>query len=93
MMAAIITELEGQTPKQDTDNDTVTPVFSPLSAQYRDFIIDHFTLSVVAHVLHWLNQDMRTDPYILVENIEVIMRGSVLAALKRYSTTPPPPLR
>ena len=72
MMAAIITELEGQTPKQD---------------------IDHFTLSVVAHVLHWLNQDMRTDPYILVENIEVIMRGSVLAALKRYSTTPPPPLR
>ena len=48
MMAAIITELEGQTPKQDTDNDTATPVFSPLSAQYRDFIIDHFTLSVGA---------------------------------------------
>ena len=93
MMAAIITELEGEAPERTGDDGTTTPVFSPLSAQYRDFIIDHFTLSVVAPVLHWLNQDMRTDPYILVENIEVIMRGSVLASLKRYSTTPPPPLR
>ncbi len=71
MMRSIITELEGST---------------PVDPARRDFIIDHFTLSVVAHLFHWLNQGMRVDPYILTENIEVIMRGSVATALKRYST-------
>ena len=77
MMRAIITELEGTT---------------PLDPDRRDFIIDHFTLSVVAHLFHWLNRDMQADPYILTENIEVIMRGSVATALDRYSTDAPPPL-
>ena len=77
MMRAIITELEGS---------------APLDPAQRDFIIDHFTLSVVAHLFHWLNRDMQADPYILTENIEVIMRGSVATALDRYSTDAPPPL-
>ena len=77
MMRAIITELEGSV---------------PLDPARRDFIIDHFTLSVVAHLFHWLNRDMQADPYILTENIEVIMRGSVATALDRYSTDAPPPL-
>ena len=77
MMRAIINELEGTT---------------PLDPAQRDFIIDHFTLSVVAHLFHWLNRDMQADPYILTENIEVIMRGSVATALDRYSTDAPPPL-
>lgn len=77
MMRAIINELEGTT---------------PLDPARRDFIIDHFTLSVVAHLFHWLNRDMQADPYILTENIEVIMRGSVATALDRYSTDAPPPL-
>ena len=77
MMRAIITELEGS---------------APLDPAQRDFIIDHFTLSVVAHLFHWLNRDMQADPYILTENIEVIMRGSVAMALDRYSTNAPPPL-
>ena len=77
MMRAIINELEGTT---------------PLDPARRDFIIDHFTLSVVAHLFHWLNRDMQADPYILTENIEVIMRGSVATALDRYSTNAPPPL-
>ena len=77
MMRAIITELEGS---------------APLDPAQRDFIIDHFTLSVVAHLFHWLNRDMQADPYILTENIEVIMRGSVTTALDRYSTDAPPPL-
>ena len=77
MMRAIITELEGS---------------APLDPAQRDFIIDHFTLSVVAHLFHWLNRDMQADPYILTENIEVIMHGSVATALDRYSTDAPPPL-
>ena len=77
MMRAIITELEGS---------------APLDPARRDFIIDHFTLSVVAHLFHWLNRDMQADPFILTENIEVIMRGSVATALDRYSTDAPPPL-
>lgn len=77
MMRAIITELEGS---------------APLDPAQRDFIIDHFTLSVVAHLFHWLNRDMQADPFILIENIEVIMRGSVATALDRYSTDAPPPL-
>ena len=77
MMRAIISELEGS---------------APLDPAQRDFIIDHFTLSVVAHLFHWLNRDMQADPYILTENIEVIMRGSVATALDRYSTDAPPPL-
>ena len=77
MMRAIINELEGS---------------APLDPAQRDFIIDHFTLSVVAHLFHWLNRDMQADPFILTENIEVIMRGSVATALDRYSTDAPPPL-
>ena len=77
MMRAIINELEGS---------------APLDPAQRDFIIDHFTLGVVAHLFHWLNRDMQADPFILTENIEVIMRGSVATALDRYSTDAPPPL-
>ena len=34
MMAAIITELEGEAPERTGDDGTTTPVFSPLSAQF-----------------------------------------------------------
>ena len=78
MMTAIVEELEGDL---------------HLDPEHRSFIIDHFTLSVLGHLLHWFATNMANDPYVLTENIEVIMRGSVRASLERFAATPPPRLR
>lgn len=70
MMAAIVTEVEGELRLRPAD---------------RDFVIDHYTLAVVGHLLHWLATDMREDPRVLVDNIEFVLRGSVIASLERFA--------
>lgn len=77
MMTAIVDELEGDL---------------QILPEHRSFIIDHFTLSVLGHLLHWFATNMAADPYILTENIEVVMRGSVRASMERFAATPPPRL-
>lgn len=70
MMAAVVDEL-------DTDN--------ALGDDDRTFLIDHYTLAVVGHLLHWLTIDMRDDPHELVENIEFIMHGHVTESIARMT--------
>lgn len=70
MMRAIVAELQGE---------------RVLVAADRRFIIDHFSLSVLAHLLHWLARGMRDDPRPLVANLEYIMRGSVERALNLFA--------
>lgn len=51
----------------------------------RDFVVDHFTLAVLGHLLHWFATDMRDDPYVLVSNLEFILHGSLRASLLRFA--------
>ncbi|MCI1642392.1 MAG: TetR/AcrR family transcriptional regulator [Actinomyces sp.] len=60
----------------------------------RSFIIDHYTLSVLGHFMHWLATGMRDDPAALVDRMETLMRGSVRASLERFDRrrgAPAPP--
>jgi hypothetical protein len=71
MMTVIVGELEGDLRLAPAD---------------RDFVIDHYTLAVVGHVMHWLATDMSEDPKALVDRIEFILRGSVRESLERFAT-------
>lgn len=70
MMEAIVTELEADRRLDSAD---------------RAFIIDHYTLSVLGHLLHWLADGMRVDPTELVDKLAIIMRGHVRESLDRFS--------
>lgn len=75
MMVVIVTELEESQPVS-------------LSREDRAFIIDHYTLSVLGHLLHWLATGMRQDPHVLVPRIERVLHGSVCQSLDRFSEEP-----
>lgn len=49
------------------------------------FIIDHFSLLPLGHLLHWLATDMDADPYILVERIERISHGALARSIEEFS--------
>ncbi len=70
MMQVIVGELEGELRLEPDD---------------REFVIDHYTLIVVGHLLHWLATDMREDPYQLVERLEFVLHGSVRESLERFA--------
>ncbi|MEJ5997726.1 TetR-like C-terminal domain-containing protein [Corynebacterium sp. H130] len=71
MMSAIVTEL--------ADGHCLQPVD-------RDFIIDHYTLAVVGHLMHWIATGMREDPAQLAHRVEYVMRGHVAESIERYSS-------
>ena len=57
-------------------------------ADDREFITEHFTLSVLGHVSQWLASGMTSDPYILTERISRILDGQVLHALTTFAQKP-----
>ncbi|MEJ5928737.1 TetR-like C-terminal domain-containing protein [Corynebacterium sp. H128] len=70
MMTAIVTELSAGYDLDEVD---------------RQFIIDHYTLAVVGHLLHWIATGMADDPAQLARQIEVVMQGHVLESIQLYS--------
>lgn len=72
MMTAIVAELADGYSLQPAD---------------RDFIIDHYTLAVVGHLMHWIATGMRDDPAQLAHRVEYVMRGHVLESIERYAQT------
>lgn len=70
MMQAVVAEVQG---------DLI------LTAADRDFVIDHFTLVALGHLLHWLAGDMRADPYRLVSNLEFAVHGTAAETLRRFA--------
>ncbi|MCF2706984.1 TetR/AcrR family transcriptional regulator C-terminal domain-containing protein [Arcanobacterium haemolyticum] len=52
-----------------------------ISDKDRTFIIRHFALSILAHVLYWLATDMEGDPNELVAQIDMVLRGNMMRAL------------
>lgn len=72
MMSAIVAELsEG----------------AQLLAEDREFIVDHYTLAVVGHLLHWIAAGMKDDPAQLARRVEFVMQGHVLESIERYRHT------
>jgi len=70
MMRVIVAELEGELKLQPAD---------------REFIIDHYTLVVLGHLLHWLATDMHENPYVLTERLEFVLHGGVRESLERFA--------
>ena len=76
MMTAIVHEVEQTLPFH---------AGQPLARRDRDFVIDHYTLSVVGHLLHWLATEMAAEPEILVQRLQRLLDGSVSASLARFA--------
>lgn len=70
MMRAIVAEIGGDITLRGND---------------RDFVIDHYALSILGHVLWWLSNRMQQDPHVLVARLEKILNGSVRQSLERFS--------
>lgn len=78
MMTSIVDEvLDGAGPIRRGD-----PHLTPHD---RDFVIDHYTLTVLGHFMHWLAGDMRADPVDLVSDMEVVMDGAVGESIRRLT--------
>ncbi|OKL47904.1 hypothetical protein BSR29_05310 [Boudabousia liubingyangii] len=73
MMLAIVIEL-------DTQN------VARQHPQEVGFVIQHYSVCVAGHVLHWLAAGMGADPRELVSQIKHLMRGQVQASLERIQT-------
>ena len=54
----------------------------------REFITEHFTLSVLGHVSQWLASDMSADPTLLTERISRILAGQVRRSLELFAHSP-----
>lgn len=80
MMASIVGEVEESLPDDARGG---------LNPHDRQFIIDHYAIAVVGHLLHWLATDMRDDPRELVANLQGILDGGVLSSLKRFAQETP----
>ena len=57
-------------------------------ADDREFITEHFTLSVLGHVSQWLANGMSADPYILTERIARVLDGQILRSLTMFANKP-----
>ena len=50
----------------------------------REFVIQHYTLTVLGHLLHWLADGMKEEPEELVRRLEIVMNGHVRESLDRF---------
>lgn len=68
MMRAVAADVQGELTLPDAD---------------REFIIDHYTLAVLAHVTHWIATGMRDDPRVLAARLDFVMHGQVRESFER----------
>lgn len=74
MMSAIVDELAPSVPHSHR-----------MSEADREFIIEHYTLAVLGHLLHWLAGGMMEDPSLLVRRLGFVMQGHVTESIERFS--------
>lgn len=80
LMTAVLEDLEPSIRPEDrcvTDRD-------------RNFVIDHFALTIQAHIMHWLSNHMPEEPSFMVPRIQQMIKGGVARALKSFSDRPTP---
>ena len=52
----------------------------------KQFIIDFYKYGFVGMVLEWIRRDMKTEPAIMAERLNIMMHGDLKRALMRFST-------
>ena len=52
----------------------------------KQFIIDFYKYALVGMVLEWVRRDMKTEPTLMAERLNIIMHGDLKRALLRFST-------
>lgn len=86
MMRAIVAELEAAGAAGADAGAAGSEAFArrPLSDADREFVIQHYTLAVLGHLLHWLADGMKEEPEELVRRLEIVMNGHVRESLDRF---------
>lgn len=86
MMRAIVAELEAAGAAGADAGAAGSEAFArrPLSDADREFVIQHYTLTVLGHLLHWLADGMKEEPEELVRRLEIVMNGHVRESLDRF---------
>lgn len=72
MTTAVVTQVQGELILRPED---------------RDLVIDHYTISVVGHITHWIASDMAEEPYQLVSSLEFLLADSVRRSLERCAAS------
>lgn len=83
MMVAIVAQLTsdpGTSPGEQEDKPHLHP-------EDKDMVIDHYTLTILGHLFHWLANDMHIEPEAFVRQIEYILRGHVRHSITRLAAT------
>ena len=52
----------------------------------KQFIIDFYKYALVGMVLEWVRRDMKTEPTLMAERLNIMMHGDLKRALLRFST-------
>ena len=50
------------------------------------FIVDFYKYALVGMVLEWVRRDMKTEPTLMAERLNIMMHGDLKRALLRFST-------
>ena len=58
----------------------------PVQEEDKQFIIDFYKYALVGMVLEWIRRDMKTEPAIMAERLNIMMHGDLKRALLRFST-------
>ena len=60
-----------------------------LSEENKSFIADFHKYGFVGLMLDWIKGDMKGDPQVMVQKLELVLHGNVVAALQRMRTDKP----
>ena len=58
----------------------------PVQEEDKQFIIDFYKYGFVGMVLEWVRRDMKTEPTLMAERLNIMMHGDLKRALLRFST-------
>lgn len=58
-----------------------------LHPEDKEMVIDHYTVTVLGHLFHWLACNMHIEPEAFVRQIEYILRGHVRHSIERLRST------
>ena len=60
-----------------------------VTKEQKQFVADFYKYSFVGLMLDWIKGDMKGDPQVMVQKLELVLHGNVVAALQRMRTDKP----
>ena len=52
----------------------------------KQFVVDFYKYALVGMALEWIRRDMKEDPVRMTERLNVLLRGDLERALRRFRT-------